>query len=612
IVMPARHQIGASRRQRKDDDGEDEDSLVGDLEDESMSEQGSLDSEDADAEGSDSSSSTSPTKHEPNSTVLETEAMLNELNISDPEEIHRFSQTEEDRMTIRTGRAPSAPSTGPNRDTFAARKRREHEKYMTERDQNPAFVPTRGSFFLHDKRTAESNKGKSRPYGLIVDGNTRRNLSKPDASAGQWTHDLHETVAGANPPASKASIFPPSATIPSAPQSVPPNRSFSSTTLIGNVPVVVSLPGMTKPVTFPAVPKKQHTRLPQHRPPLRRDKPVRISLPNSPPRYHYPSPDRSFIFIPRALRPNQYRGRGRGGSYYPPRRPSSFGGSFGGGSTYAPSVVSPRSSLGMPPSQDGYPSPAGSRIEPYLINPVARLPYPPFLPGGSYLQGPPQGPPMMPLPMNMPPVPYRESRPAHIPMQHPRPQKAVPLENIENPATFPLNPPQPQQEQPFHQQVPSANDIGSGGTTLHGPPSHASGTPLSQIPERAVHAPPFMPWNNNPGIYGYPPGYSTGYPPGYPIYYPVPGPEYGYHGPMSGMSIPNFSPQQPYFPNSGDQSHPGIVYHESGGTHFYDVSHMHTNSDNGSGPGGVVGMGGMMTPPGMTYSGYRGHSSGRQ
>lgn len=208
-MAPHRRHFGTSRRKRRDDDGEDEGSLAGDLEDDSLSE-GSVDSqqedEDADVEGSETedevptaktkdaknggrearSNSTSPIKPGLKSTVSDTEAMLNGLKVSDnPEEI-QYDQLNQGRE-LQTGRTPSAPPTEPKRETLATRKRRDHDKYAKERDQNPAFVPTRGSFFLHDKRTTEmgsnnhraSNKGKSRPYGLIVDGNSRRYSCDP-------------------------------------------------------------------------------------------------------------------------------------------------------------------------------------------------------------------------------------------------------------------------------------------------------------------------------------------------------------------------------------------------------------------------------------------------
>lgn len=208
-MAPRRRHIGASRRKRREDEGEDEGSLAGDVEDDSLSE-GSADSrqdEDADGEGSESENDTatatdagkvnggqvngrnpgqprrsSSSRGKPGlkTTVSDTEAMMKRLKISDQagEESH-FDEMAEGRE-LQTGRTPSAPPTEPKRETLAAKKRREHDKYVKERDQNPAFVPTRGSFFLHDKRTNEGgnsrpfNKGKSRPVGLIVDGNARR------------------------------------------------------------------------------------------------------------------------------------------------------------------------------------------------------------------------------------------------------------------------------------------------------------------------------------------------------------------------------------------------------------------------------------------------------
>ncbi|KAJ5119607.1 hypothetical protein N7448_010276 [Penicillium atrosanguineum] len=642
-MAPRRRHIGASRRKRREDEGEDEGSLAGDVEDDSLSE-GSADSrqdEDADGEGSESDhdtattaepgkvnggqvngrkrgqprrNSTSPRKPGLKTTVSDTEAMMKGLKISgQPGEDVHFDEMEEGRE-LQTGRTPSAPPTEPKRETLAAKKRREHEKYVKERGQNPAFVPTRGSFFLHDKRTNEGgngrtfNKGKSRPVGLIVDGNARRNSAKPDASEGQWAHDLHDTVAGDEKPAPKHSSLstaPQSSTIvPTAPRSSPPNRSFSSTTLMGNASVRVFLPGMAQEKPFPVMLKK-HTRLPQHRPPLRRDKPVRISLPSQPPRYIFPSTERSFIFIPRALRPNQqgYRGRGRGGGFYSGRRPSYYS------NTYTPSVLSRRSSLGMPASQDGYPSPAGSvysrpvMVPPDAGKPVVRLPPPPRPPVGI----PPMAPgAMMPQVSSMPPMgpmqPMYQSRAGPIPMHQPRPQKAVSVADIESPVAFPFNPPQPQQEQPFHHQVPGPGPGPGQDPTVRGPPSQASGTPLSQIPERAIHAQPFQP-------YGYPqqPGFYPSYQPGN-MYYGNSGPEYpAYNGPMGpGTSVPNFNPGQQAMPYAGEQpSQADTVAHESGGTvYFYQPGQVYPNPNygaTGSGAGGVVGMGGMMTPPSHTY-----------
>lgn len=126
----------------------------------------------------------SPGKQDQNSNVSDTEAMMNGLRLSEDTgqlaEDH-FDNMEGERPGYHEDKASSGPPTEPRRDTFAEKKRREHERYVKERDKNPAFVPTRGSFFLHDKRSTEPgsneksfNKTKSRPYGLIVDGNIQR------------------------------------------------------------------------------------------------------------------------------------------------------------------------------------------------------------------------------------------------------------------------------------------------------------------------------------------------------------------------------------------------------------------------------------------------------
>lgn len=222
-MAPHRRNIGASRRRRREDDGEDGDSADGELDDESLSEGSDIshqEDDDADGESSDGGeqgkvstsapqaarvnghqvngrvpaldqpserrTAASPEKQGKVSTVSDTEAMLNGLKVSeDTDEVAEthFDDMKEEPGQQQEGRASELP-TDPRRDTFGEKKRREQERYLKERDKNPAFVPTRGSFFLHDKRSTELgstgssnrsfNKSKSRPYGLIVDGNAQR------------------------------------------------------------------------------------------------------------------------------------------------------------------------------------------------------------------------------------------------------------------------------------------------------------------------------------------------------------------------------------------------------------------------------------------------------
>lgn len=433
-----------------------------------------------------------------------------------------------------------------------------------------------------------------------------------------------------------------------APEATPPNRELSTTKHIGNVQVRVFFSNMDKPLVFPGVPVKQYTRLPDHRPPLRRDKPVRISLPDHPPRYIFPAVDRSFIFIPRAMRPNQQGfGRGKGrpglgsiGGYS--RRTSVWGGSMYG-SAYSPSVaMSRRSSLAREVNRENLVSPAGSTMSrpqmPVDVpRPIVKLP-PASQPGPSdHLAmvdvGQQNGPPVAALSVDAPPPPqsypppqkpaFRENRPNSIPMHQPRPQKAVSVAGIESPATLSFNPPQ-QHQQPFHHQVPiQVNGHGQPhDSMLHtrnaSYPSQAStGTPLSQIPERAIHAQPFQPnpYQQQPQNY---------YPQPYPVMQPAQGYYYqpGFNPSMGSSGPASFAPAQP--PPQAPPQHPApfrqpsqssdsqagapslVAQEVNGMVYYYDATQIPavaTFPAYSAPPaypmqpvGGVVGIGGMMTP----------------
>lgn len=477
-------------------------------------------------------------------------------------------------------------------------------------------------------------------------------MSQPfEPTDAPWAHDMHQVISEpdnrrlptANQPNGSSNL--PSRVPVGASASTPPNRALSTTKHIGNVQIRVLLSTMEKPIVFPGVPVKQYTRLPDHRPPMRRDKPVRISIPDHPPRYIFPAIDRSFIFIPRAMRPNQqgFGGRGRGprsafgsiGGYS--RRTSVFGGSAYG-SAYSPSVaMSRRSSLAREVNRESIISPNGSR-------PIVKLPPPsqavqPPLPSAqSEPQAstqPPSAVDDLPRPQTYP-LPqkptFRENRPNAIPMHQPRPQKTVSVADIESPARLSFNPPQ-QHQQPFHHQVPmQVNGNGfAQDASLHSRnpsyPSQAStGTPLSQIPERAIHAQPFQPNPYQRQSQGfYPQQYQAMAPPqGY--YYPQPfnpamAPAAGAH-----TFIPPQPPQQPQPQQQPPQheasfSQPSqqgdaaasqsggqnlVAQEVNGMVYYYDAaqvpavntfpSYQQPPSYPMQQAGGVVGMGGMMTP----------------
>lgn len=265
-------------------------------------------------------------------------------------------------------------------------------------------------------------------------------VTKPREQNNQWKHDLHEII---NQPASAITESQVTTGVPGFSRPTP-NRSFSTTTVLGTVSINVILPGYQKQNSARMV-KKHYTLLPQHRPPLRRDKPVRISIPDEHPRYIFPSTERSFIFIPRAMRPNQqHRTRGRG-SFGGSRRTSMYSHTPSVGMSRRPSVVN---------------SIAGSGVHTPLSRPVIR----------------------MPMPANLPPLHNTEvylgdnsaiihSPSTTLPMYQPVPQKAVSVADIESPT----NSTQLEGQQPFHQQAPDQPR-------------------MPHIPESAIYAQPFQPY----------------------------------------------------------------------------------------------------------------------
>ncbi|KAK1239647.1 hypothetical protein MKX07_001101 [Trichoderma sp. CBMAI-0711] len=709
-AVPRRRKLIGQRR-RVEDEGDDEgrpETL--ELDDDSLTE-GSVISDDHDgADDSDTSnidevSPTSPNARksangtaagagrrgsragaqgETSKSASDTEVLLRGMSVADPPDAAKEVQVDE--VTVSPPKSPSAPvivssssASRPPPVQPANRRRQEHEDYKRRRDEDPAFVPNRGSFFMHDHRHPGPAANGFRPFGRGRGrGGGRGGVGGPYAPINQlhqpadpttnspWTHDMHETVADVIPRRARQAPHeegPPNGNgfIPTCePSATPINRTLSTEKHIGNTQVRVALPVIGLSRVFPGFPVKQYTKLPDHRPPLRRDKPVRISLPNHPPRYIFPASDRSFTFIPRALRPNQQRLRGKPRSTWGSmggfsRRTSIFGGSYYGGSIYSPSAaVSRRSSIVMH-DRDAVFSPTGSIISrpaPQAdARPVVRLPPAPQtfnmpLPVGVEVPpGHPEPVPMagpeasivdMPQPQThpLPQKPsFQENLPASIPMHQPRPQKNISVADIESP-TMTQNAPAFQQA--FHQQVPVQMTNGYQDPHARRPSysAHVStGTPLSQIPERAIHAAPFQPTTyGQPAYYGgqvYPPHPQPGY------YYP-----HGYSGPgmpASAVTAPPFVPggqpgmpgsftpqnpvEQPGVPVTGPPAPPNtnlVAQEVNGMVYYYDASQMPSMNPYQPYPTtqpyqpSVMGMGGMVTPspdgfyypqpaPGMVY-----------
>ncbi|KAF2449632.1 hypothetical protein P171DRAFT_196796 [Karstenula rhodostoma CBS 690.94] len=585
----------------------------------------------------------------------DTEIMLNGLTLAD-------KAADDEVLDFETGQAvgPSAPAVAaPDRsETFAERKRREHEEYKKKRDSDPAFIPNRGAFFMHDQRSAPAQNGFRQFGGRGGRGGgmggpfAPASMRKPatEATDSPWQHDLHETVnngANAQNPSSQAQSAHSGGPAQQGlapiqqygrgqaqPAPKPPQtRNFSTTRHTHNALVRVFLPTMKEPILFQNVPIKQHTRLPNHRPPLRRDKPVRISLPPSAPRYIFPTVERSFIFIPRALRPNQQgfgRGRGRGfGSYgggFSSRRTSAYG-----GSVYSPSVaMSRRSSMAREMGRDSLVSPAGSIMSRGGYDPsrpVVRLP-----PGGPKL---PNAPPLISPQSATPSGGFPQSYPlpqkptfrenwtqGQIPMHQPRPQKTVSVAGIESPASMTFNPPQQQEQQPFHQQIPAHAHGGAPPAEPQPyyphtrqpsfPNQTSTGTPLSNIPERAIHAPAFQPFQPGyqPQNFAMPQGYYYPQNGAQPPYMPPGGmvPMFVPNAQQSGYVMPMAVPAAPAAPAPAPAPVPApapavqpsqVAYESNGMTYYVDPTQLYAPPPMEGYPQAsyaVPGMGGMMTP----------------
>ena len=195
---PRRRKDLIKSRRRVEDDGEEEGSVAAGVEEDSLSEgSGISDAEDdADAEGSDgsdigslappnSSSATvanghreKPTNSEIHlatasskpalmATIGDTEAMMNGLKVKDDIEEEGIDfedlgmQPEQASQEV----IPPEQAEAMTPDNIGERRRREHEEYKKKRDADPAFVPNRGGFFMHDHRSAAPGQNGFRPFG---------------------------------------------------------------------------------------------------------------------------------------------------------------------------------------------------------------------------------------------------------------------------------------------------------------------------------------------------------------------------------------------------------------------------------------------------------------
>ena len=122
------------------------------------------------------------------SAMNDTEFMLNGLKITDvPEPVKALDfEAEAAALSSKTS-APIivssnvAPTVRPERGAPNERRQREHEEYKRKRAEDPAFVPNRGAFFMHDHRHAGPAANGFRPFGRGGRGRSRGGIGGPFA-----------------------------------------------------------------------------------------------------------------------------------------------------------------------------------------------------------------------------------------------------------------------------------------------------------------------------------------------------------------------------------------------------------------------------------------------
>lgn len=200
-------------RKRREEEGEDDEgSNVPAVEDDSMSEESAISDGDEDGDGdvsevsvveagntakstqeSRTSSHTPLENGGPGNSVAgvgdsakgtinnDTVAMINGLQVTSDESEDKgtnFEDLTEPTEGIAYQPQDKQEATGQP-ISFAEQRRQEHEEYKKRRDADPAFVPNRGGFFMHDQRNSNGDQSGSRPFGGKVRGKGRAGFVGP-------------------------------------------------------------------------------------------------------------------------------------------------------------------------------------------------------------------------------------------------------------------------------------------------------------------------------------------------------------------------------------------------------------------------------------------------
>lgn len=197
-----RKDLAAIRRRVEDEGDEEGGPDAGDLDDDSLSE-GSIISEDDDAQEGDEigtaraapvaspelskingNGEKSSKDAQPESTngtaesskrpltngTSDMDMMLNGLKISDQSAVAEEIQyddlrADEEVLVPSPAVVNSTAQMDQPQELPHERRRREHEEYKKKRDADPAFVPNRGAFFMHDHRHSGPAANGFRPFG---------------------------------------------------------------------------------------------------------------------------------------------------------------------------------------------------------------------------------------------------------------------------------------------------------------------------------------------------------------------------------------------------------------------------------------------------------------
>ena len=123
----------------------------------------------------------------------DTDTMMNGLSIADPTpaEMVEHDATESPIKDAAPVVVSSSSATQPQRrETVFERQRREHEAYRQRRDEDPAFVPNRGAFFMHDHRGPGPSANGFRPFPRSTRGGRGRGLFQSHFAPMQYVPSL--------------------------------------------------------------------------------------------------------------------------------------------------------------------------------------------------------------------------------------------------------------------------------------------------------------------------------------------------------------------------------------------------------------------------------------